>query len=63
MAFRRELLSIALPIPQNVVTHDAWLGCLAFSTHSYKRIPDELLLYRIHANNVAAARKSTNSVC
>lgn len=63
MAFRKELLDIALPFPKNVPTHDAWIGCLAFSTHSYRRIPDKLLSYRIHANNVAAARKSTNSVC
>lgn len=53
MAFRRELLSYALPIPLTIEMHDQWLGIL--NDFYYKKscfLQKPLLYYRRHdANN------------
>lgn len=53
MAFRRELLKIIIPIPNGVLMHDAWIGCLAFLYKKYTVIDNQLIHYRIHSNNVS----------
>jgi glycosyltransferase involved in cell wall biosynthesis len=45
MAFRRELLQIALPIPPDVA-HDYWIGMLAELCGKTSFLPRPLLLYR-----------------
>lgn len=58
MAFRRELLELALPIPPNVA-HDYWIGMLGELTAQPLFLQRALLLYRRHnANASFAARKS-----
>lgn len=52
MAFRRELLKIALPIPGDIEMHDQWLGVL----NDYFFLPacflkEPLLYYRRHGEN------------
>ncbi|MCI8282009.1 MAG: glycosyltransferase [Lachnospiraceae bacterium] len=52
MAFRRELLKIALPIPPDIEMHDQWLGVL----NDYFFLPscflkEPLLFYRRHGEN------------
>lgn len=54
MAFERELLSFALPIPIEIEMHDQWIGMI----HDMREknslfIPDRLLLYRRHTSNVS----------
>lgn len=61
MAITRNLLDIILPIPDSVITHDAWIGCCAILRKSYIKINDELLIYRIHDNNVSV-RKNRNTI-
>lgn len=61
MAVTRNLLDIALPIPEAVITHDAWIGCCAVARKSYLKINEPLMLYRIHDTNVSV-RKNENSV-
>lgn len=53
MAFRRELLKVIIPIPNGVLVHDAWIGCLAFLYKKYIVVDDKLIDYRIHSNNVS----------
>jgi glycosyltransferase involved in cell wall biosynthesis len=53
MAFRRELLSYALPIPANVPMHDMWLGMLAELKGDVSFLPKQLLLYRRHSDNAS----------
>lgn len=53
MAFRRELLATALPIPGNVPMHDMWLGLLAECRGKVHFLPDTLLLYRRHGHNLS----------
>ncbi len=49
MAFRRTLLSSALPMPSSQdVNHDLWLGLVAEMAGSVKFIQEPCLLYRRH---------------
>lgn len=54
MAFERELLELALPIPNEIEMHDQWLGML----NDWKKggsvfLPEQLLYYRRHDENVS----------
>ena len=51
MAFRRELLDVALPFPENIPMHDQWLGLMAEKHGSVRLLRTPLLLYRRHAGN------------
>lgn len=48
MAFRRDLLSISLPIPASMPMHDMWLGLLAQANGGVFFIDEKLSLYRRH---------------
>lgn len=52
MAFRRELLDYALPIPSNVPMHDMWIGLVAEMKGRVVFLPEPCLLYRRHLHNV-----------
>lgn len=54
MAFKRQLLKIALPIPTYIEMHDQWIGVLN-DQYSYGTVflPDKLLKYRRHGNNAS----------
>lgn len=52
MAFRRELLEVALPFPRQIPMHDQWLALVAerkFRT-AFLRVP--FIDYRVHGGNV-----------
>lgn len=53
MAFRKELLNYALPIPANAPMHDMWLGLIAESHGGVAFLPDTLILYRRHGDNAS----------
>lgn len=53
MAFRREILSRALPFPPGTPMHDIWLGNVAAFHYSLKFIPDVLMSYRRHGDNAS----------
>lgn len=57
MAFRAEILSIALPFPRNISMHDWWLGSVAltFGEIMYKSIPT--ILYRRHGENASPSQR------
>lgn len=48
MAFRRSLLTKALPIPRGVPMHDMWLGLVAQASGRVTFLPEVLSLYRRH---------------
>ena len=54
MAFRRELLDLALPFPKKIPMHDQWIGLLAEARGKGKILPRPLLDYRRHGGNVTA---------
>ena len=55
MAFKKKLLEIALPIPEQATMHDHWLSFFATKTGQVVPVTEELVLYRQHAGNVIGA--------
>jgi len=51
LAFRRDLLGIALPFPENLPMHDWWLGLLAERHGGIEVIRTPLILHRRHGAN------------
>lgn len=62
MAFRRELLTLSLPIPAKIPMHDMWLGLVAQTQGSVLFLPQKLSLYRRHqlAASPAAGKSNFN---
>ncbi|HSH72713.1 MAG TPA: glycosyltransferase family 2 protein [Methylophilaceae bacterium] len=54
MAFRRELLDVALPIPEKTPMHDMWLGLIAEKLGKVVFLDQPYLLYRRHQHNATA---------
>lgn len=62
MAFKREILKMAIPFPKNIPMHDFWIGIIAEVHYKVKFLTEPLLLYRRHASNASITSvKSTNS--
>ncbi|MGA8891043.1 MAG: glycosyltransferase [Anaeromyxobacteraceae bacterium] len=53
MAFRRELLRIALPFPRGIPMHDSWLGILAGWQGTIVVDPNPTYGYRVHGRNLS----------
>ncbi|GAB3034721.1 glycosyltransferase family 2 protein [Spirosoma pulveris] len=53
MAFRREVLSYALPIPPKVHMHDWWIGLLAEAKGKVCFYPQPLIQYVRHGENAS----------
>ncbi len=53
MAFRRELVSKILPIPEYVEAHDLWIAMAGNLLKSNLHIKDKTLYHRIHQNNTS----------
>ncbi|MDX6190115.1 glycosyltransferase [Flavobacterium sp. Fl-318] len=63
MAFRREVLDLALPFPRQTILHDTWIGVIAENFSDVKFIDDKLVRYRRHFNNSSfSGGKSKNSI-
>ncbi len=61
MAFRGSLLKYILPIPNNLLSMDQWIGGLATFTGKVAFVHDVYHLYRRHGNNVSfTSEKSKN---
>jgi glycosyltransferase involved in cell wall biosynthesis len=54
MMFRRELLNMALPFPCSPhIGHDEWMTYIAMLKGTISFVPEALVLYRQHGNNLA----------
>lgn len=53
MAFRREVLALALPFPGSISMHDWWLGSCAMATGRVVYCDRPALLYRRHSANLS----------
>jgi glycosyltransferase involved in cell wall biosynthesis len=58
MAFRKELKSVILPIPEEIPMHDSWIGILAEMYGKVLIIPDKLFYYRRHDSNATKIERS-----
>ena len=54
MAFRRDLVSLILPIPGYVESHDLWLALAANVSGSNAHLDESTLLKRRHGSNVTS---------
>lgn len=59
MSFKAGLKTAALPFPGNIPMHDQWLGLLAERLATVRFIPDILVSYRRHENNVSSDHHSS----
>lgn len=60
MAFKRELVNVALPIPPRIHWHDEWLGLIndkIFNKTFF--LPQVLFSYRRHGDNVSSMHHSS----
>lgn len=55
--FRRDLLNLALPIPDTAVSHDWWLGVCAALRNGFKYLDQPLVLYRTHVDNTVGVQQ------
>lgn len=53
MAFKREILNIALPFPPRIPNHDLWIGVVADLFYKPYFIPEVLGSHRRHASNAS----------
>ena len=64
MAFRRDILRMALPIPKGPIAHDIWIGLIANMHNAVKFIDVTTMLYRRHDATVStSSQHSHNSFC
>ena len=64
-AFRRKVLSKALPFPKNHIlcTHDNWIALVGLAFHKTVFLDDKLIRYRRYGSNTSAAglKKTTSA--
>ena len=60
MAFKREILKVALPFPTRIAMHDIWLGLCASCFYSTAFISDKLIRYRRHGENASATSEKSH---
>lgn len=62
MAFRKEILEIALPFPENLIMHDNWIGLLScLKGDKICFINEALIKYRRHNTNVSPSKKNNRN--
>ena len=59
MAFRRIVLEASLPFPKNIPMHDIWIGNVAAYKYNVIFIPDRLIHFRRHENNISCNGKGS----
>ena len=61
LAFRRSLLTVILPFPNDIPMHDWWIGVVCEAFFRVKFIDKPLVLYRRHAINASTAGERSKS--
>jgi len=62
IAFTKNIKDFCLPFPKGVVIHDFWIRQLAELKFKVSYIPEPLIFYRRHSNNLSRIIKSRNSL-
>jgi glycosyltransferase involved in cell wall biosynthesis len=57
MAFRREVVEVALPFPKGLPMHDSWIGLVNAIIGKAVYLDEPLLFYRRHGSNVTARKR------
>lgn len=58
MAFHRNIINIAFPIPKYVESHDLWLAMAANLTRSNLHMEEVTIVRRIHGNNTSGPNRN-----
>lgn len=61
MAFRKELLDYCLPFPKGIVGHDHWISTIGMFKFKYSYMPDVLMCYRRHGDNISPSGEKSNT--
>lgn len=61
MAFKKELLEMALPFPKKIPMHDIWLGNVAAFYFNLRFIDNKLIYYRRHDKNASSSSEPTKT--
>lgn len=62
MLMNRKLIEEVGHIPSDCMMHDYWIALYAGTFGIVKAIPDSLVLYRQHANNVLGAKRNNRTI-
>lgn len=62
MAFRSSIKKEVLPFPKKIPMHDMWIGLIGEYHQTSLRIPEKLVYYRRHDNNVSELRTTTSFI-
>nr|WP_276520483.1 glycosyltransferase family 2 protein [Vagococcus lutrae] len=62
MAFRSSIKKEVLPFPKKIPMHDMWIGLIGEYHQTILRIPEKLVYYRRHDNNVSELRTTTSFI-
>jgi len=62
IAFTKNIKDFCLPFPNGVIIHDFWIRQLAELKFKVSYIPEPLMFYRRHSNNLSGIIKSRNSL-
>lgn len=60
-AFRRDVLTLALPFPTGIQSHDRWIGFVSSFYFNSIIIPDKLMYYRRHELNVSTTTEGKSN--
>ena len=61
MAFRRRVLTHALPFPRQLPMHDWWIGLVADCIGTVRFLPEPLLQYRRHGGNASSTSERSTA--
>ena len=62
LCFKKELLNFILPFPENLYTHDFWIGIIAELKGGLRFLDEDLMKYRIHGNNTSIDACNKNTI-
>jgi len=62
IAFTKNIKDFCLPFPNGVIIHDFWIRQLVELKFKVSYIPEPLIFYRQHSNNLSKIVKSENSL-
>jgi len=62
MAFKKDLLCVALPFPRSIGMHDLWLGMIGEVFGETNFFSEKLIKYRRHSCNVSATSEKSKNV-
>lgn len=57
MAFRREIISVIMPIPEYIESHDLWIVFAGNILRSNIHLEDKTLFRRVHGNNASILKR------